>query len=84
MTPGPDRPDGDRNDGTVARMRIQVLGADGSSVTLALATTGWHTVVERECGYLIGDGVAHVFTRDGYYAGTRPVPTLRASPEPTG
>ena len=58
-------------------MKIRVQRNDGSMVTLTLSTAGWHIVVGQGRDYILGDGVAHAFDKEGFFEGTGPVPLLQ-------
>lgn len=61
----------------IARVNIRVQRIDGSAVTLSLSSAGWHAVVGQRRDYIIGDGVAHAFSKEGYYEGSGPVPPVQ-------
>jgi hypothetical protein len=48
----------------IARVNIRVQRIDGSAVTLSLSSAGWHIVVGQRRDYIIGDGVAHTFSKE--------------------
>jgi hypothetical protein len=61
----------------IARVNIRVQRIDGSAVTLSMSSAGWHAVVGQRRDYIIGDGVAHTFSKEGYYEGSGPVPPVQ-------
>lgn len=58
-------------------MKIQVKTASGAINYIDLSSTGeWRALVLGEFHCLIGGGVSHRFTKEGFFVGTYPVATF--------
>jgi hypothetical protein len=45
-------------------------------VTLDLPATDYRVVIGQHCDYLIGNGVAHAFSKEGLFILSGPVPAV--------
>ena len=57
-------------------MNIRVQRQDGRLETLLLSSAGWHIVTAEDRDFLVGAGMAHSFTKDGYYDSSDPAPVF--------
>jgi hypothetical protein len=60
----------------VGLLQLRVRSVDGSLVTLNLFATDHRIVIGQDCDYLIGSGVAHVFSKEGLFIRSGPVPIM--------
>jgi hypothetical protein len=58
----------------VGFIQLRVRSVDGSLVTLNLLATDHRIVIGQDCDYLIGNGVAHGFSKQGLFIRSGPVP----------
>jgi hypothetical protein len=49
---------------------------DGSTDTIELADSGWHLLHVADLNCLVGAGLTHSFTSDGFYYGTAETPAI--------
>ncbi len=49
---------------------------DGSTDTIELADSGWHLLYVADLNCLVGAGLTHSFTSDGFYYGTAETPAI--------
>jgi len=59
-----------------AAMKIRVQRTDGSTDTIELADSGWHLLHVADLNCLVGAGLTHSFTSDGFYYGTAETPAI--------
>ncbi len=59
-----------------AAMKIRVQRIDGSTDTIELADSGWHLLHVADLNCLVGAGLTHSFTSDGFYYGTAETPAI--------
>ncbi len=57
-------------------LHIRVRTVEGPLTTLELPATDYHVVLGRNCDYLIGEGVAHAFSKEGMFILSGPVPAV--------
>ena len=57
-------------------MRVWLRSVEGPMLALDLPATDHRIVLGRHCDYLIGNGVAHAFSKEGLYILPGPVPTV--------
>ncbi|HEY4910481.1 MAG TPA: hypothetical protein VIJ73_13310 [Methylomirabilota bacterium] len=57
-------------------MKIRVQRTDGSTDTIELADSGWHLLHVADLNCLVGAGLTHSFTSDGFYYGTAETPAI--------
>jgi hypothetical protein len=55
---------------------LRVRSVAGSLVTLDLVATDHQIIVGQRYDYLIGNGVAHAFSKEGLFLFSGPVPTV--------
>jgi hypothetical protein len=58
------------------KLRLRSVAVEGPEVTLELPLTDHRIIVGQHCDYLIGNGVAHAFSKEGLYILSGPVPTI--------
>lgn len=56
--------------------QLRVRSVEGTLVTLNLLATDHRIVIGQDCDYLIGNGVAHVFSKEGLFIRSGPVPIM--------
>jgi hypothetical protein len=61
---------------TSGYLRLRLRSVKGTLVTLDLPATDYRIVIGPNCDYLIGNGVAHSFSKDGLFLLTGPVPAV--------
>jgi hypothetical protein len=57
-------------------LKLRVRSVEGPIVTLDLFATDHRIVIGPHCDYLIGNGLAHSFSKEGLFILTGPVPTV--------
>ena len=60
----------------VGFLQLRVRSVEGLLVSLALLATDHRIVIGQDCDYLIGNGVAHAFSKEGLFIRSGPVPTM--------
>jgi hypothetical protein len=60
----------------VGVLQLRVRSVEGLIVTLTLHATDHRIVIGQDCDYLIGNGVAHAFSKEGLFIRSGPVPTI--------
>ena len=60
----------------VGFIQLRVRSVEGQIVTLTLFATDHRIVIGRDCDYLIGNGVAHAFSKEGLFVRSGPAPTM--------
>ena len=60
----------------VGFLQMRVRSVDGSLVALNLLATDHRIVIGQDCGYLIGNGMAHAFSKEGLFIRSGPVPIM--------
>lgn len=60
----------------LGHMRVWLRSAEGPMLALDLPATDHRVVLGKHCDYLIGNGVAHAFSKEGLYILSGPVPTV--------
>jgi hypothetical protein len=60
----------------VGRLQVRVRSVGGPLVTLTLFATDHRIVIGQDCDYLIGNGVAHAFSKEGLFIRSGPAPTI--------
>jgi hypothetical protein len=58
----------------VGFLQLRVRSVDGSLVTLNLLATDHRIVIGQDCDHLIGNGVAHAFSKERLFIRSGPVP----------
>ena len=61
---------------TSGYLRLRLRSVEGTLVTLDLPATDYRIVIGPHCDYLIGNGVAHSFSKEGLFLLTGPVPAV--------
>lgn len=56
-------------------LQLRVRSVDGGLVTVSLPATDHRIVIGQDCDYLIGNGIAHAFSKEGLFIRSGPVPT---------
>jgi hypothetical protein len=71
----------------VGFLQLRVRSIEGTLVTMNLLATDHRIVIGQDCDYLIGNAVAHAFSKEGLFIRSGPVPIslkdLRALGEAT-
>ena len=57
-------------------LRVWLRSVEGPMLALDLPATDHRIVLGKHCDYLIGQGVAHAFSKEGLYILSGPVPTV--------
>jgi hypothetical protein len=57
-------------------LQLRVRSVEGPIVTLTLFSTDHRIVIGQDCDYLIGNGVAHAFSKEGLFIRSGPAPTI--------
>jgi len=60
----------------VGFLQMRVRSVDGSFVTLNLLATDHRIVIGQDCDYLIGNGMAHAFSKEGLFIRSGRVPVM--------
>jgi hypothetical protein len=60
----------------VGFLPLRVRSVDGSLVTLILLATDHRIVIGQDRDYLIGNGRAHAFSKEGLFIRSGPVPVM--------
>jgi hypothetical protein len=60
----------------VGFLQMQVRNVEGTLVALNLLATDHRIVIGQDCDYLIGNGVAHAFSKEGLFVRSGPAPTM--------
>ena len=60
----------------VGFLQMRVRSVDGSLVALNLLATDHRIVIGQDCDYLIGNGMAHAFSKEGLFIRSGPVPVM--------
>ena len=60
----------------VGFLQMRVRSVDGSLVALNLLATDHRIVIGQDCDYLIGNGVAHAFSKEGLFLRSGAVPAI--------
>ena len=60
----------------VGFLQLRVRSVEGLLVSLALLATDHRIVIGQDCDYLIGNGVAHAFSKEGLFLRTGAVPAI--------
>jgi hypothetical protein len=55
-------------------MRVRTV--EGPLVTLELPATDHRIIIGQDCDYLVGQGTAHVFSKEGLFIVSGPVPVF--------
>lgn len=58
----------------VGFLQLRVRSVEGPLVTLNLLAIDHRIVIGQDCDYLIGNGVAHAFSKGGLFIRSGPVP----------
>lgn len=58
----------------VGFLQLRVRGVDGGLITVSLPATDHRIVLGQDCDYLIGNGIAHAFSKEGLFIRSGPVP----------
>jgi len=58
----------------VGFLQMRVRSVEGTLVALNLLATDHRIVIGQDCDYLIGNGVAHAFSKEGLFIRSGPVP----------
>jgi hypothetical protein len=61
---------------TFGYLRLRLRSVEGPLVTLDLPATDYRVVIGQHCDYLIGNGVAHAFSKEGLFILSGPVPAV--------
>ena len=61
---------------TSRHLRMWLRSVEGPMLALDLPPTDHRIVIGKHCDYLIGQGVAHAFSKEGLYILSGPVPTV--------
>jgi hypothetical protein len=61
---------------TAGFLQLRVRSVEGPLVSLALLATDHRIVIGQDCDYLIGNGVAHVFSKQGLFIRSGAVPAI--------
>ena len=57
-------------------LQLQVRSVEGTLVTLNLLATDHQVMIGQDCNYLIGNGIAHAFSKAGLFIRSGPVAVL--------
>ena len=60
----------------VGHLRVWFRSVEGPMLALDLPATDHRIVIGKQCDYLIGNGVAHAFSREGLYILSGPAPVV--------
>jgi hypothetical protein len=60
----------------VGFLQLRVRSVEGALVPLSLLATDHRIVIGQDCDYLIGNGEAHAFSKEGLFIRSGPVPTI--------
>jgi hypothetical protein len=60
--------------GTAVKIRVQRV--NGTTDTIELADSGWHILHVADLNCLVGAGLTHSFTSEGFYYGTAETPAI--------
>jgi hypothetical protein len=60
----------------VGFLQLRVRSVEGPLVSLALLATDHRIVLGQDCDYLIGNGIAHVFSKEGLFIRSGAVPAI--------
>ena len=55
-------------------LQMRVRSVEGTLVALNLCATDHRVVIGQDCDYLIGNGIAHEFSKEGLFIRSGPVP----------
>jgi hypothetical protein len=58
----------------VGFLQLRVRSVDGGLSMVSLLATDHRIVIGQDCDYLIGNGVAHAFSKEGLFIRSSPVP----------
>jgi hypothetical protein len=58
----------------VGFLQLRVRSVEGPLVTLNLLAIDHRIVIGQDCDYLIGNGIAHAFSKEGLFIRSGPVP----------
>ena len=72
----PAKPSAELPSATSGYLKLRVRNVEGPIVTLDLLATDHRIVIGPHCDYLIGNGVAHSFSKEGLFILSGPVPTV--------
>ena len=57
-------------------LQLRVRSVEGALVPLSLLATDHRIVIGQGCDYLIGNGEAHAFSKEGLFIRSGPAPTI--------
>lgn len=57
-------------------LQLRVRSVEGTLATINLLATDHRIVIGQDCDYLIGNGVAHAFSKEGLFIRSGPVPIM--------
>ena len=60
----------------VGFLHLRVRSVEGALVPLSLLATDHRIVIGQDCDYLIGNGVAHAFSKEGLFIRSGAVPAI--------
>jgi hypothetical protein len=60
----------------VGFLHLRVRSVEGALVPLSLLATDHRIVIGQDCDYLIGNGEAHAFSKEGLFIRSGPAPTI--------
>jgi hypothetical protein len=60
----------------LSSLKLRLQSVEGPLVTLDLPATDHQIVIGRHCDYLVGNGVAHAFSKEGMFIVSGSAPTV--------